>query len=111
MRAAGHRLTSFVSVSVIQAFGFTSLSLQLSTSEAMQAQLSAPSSLPAFHDVGVDLDATVVEEAAETLPVVQAVADRIGEGRALRDDGELLLEPAFQPVDERPCSLLADGAA
>ena len=47
MRAAGQRLTSFVRVSASQVFGFTSLSLQLSTREAMQAQLCAPSSLPA----------------------------------------------------------------
>jgi hypothetical protein len=57
------------------------------------------------------LDATVVEEAVESLPVVQAVADCLGEDRALRDDGELLLEPTFQPVDEGPRWLLADGAA
>ena len=47
MRAAGQRLTSLVSVSVSHACGFTALSLQVSTSEAMIAQLAPPSSLPA----------------------------------------------------------------
>jgi hypothetical protein len=45
--AAGHPLRSLVRTSVIQAWGFTALSLQLSMKEAKQAQLSAPSSLPA----------------------------------------------------------------
>ena len=47
MREAGQRLTSLVSVSASQACGFTPLSLQVSISEAMIAQLAPPSSLPA----------------------------------------------------------------
>ena len=47
MRGAGQRLTSLVRVSVSQACGFTPLSLQVSMSEAMTAQLAPPSSLPA----------------------------------------------------------------
>ena len=47
MRDAGQRLTSLVSVSASQACGFTALSLQVSISEAMIAQLAPPSSLPA----------------------------------------------------------------
>ncbi len=42
---AGQPLTSLVSVSVSQACGFTRLSLQVSMSEAMIAQLAPPSSL------------------------------------------------------------------
>jgi hypothetical protein len=37
MRAAGHRFTSFLSVSASQACGSTPLSLAVSISEAMQA--------------------------------------------------------------------------
>ena len=44
---AGQPLTSLVRVPASQACGFTSLSLQVSISEAMAAQLVAPSSLPA----------------------------------------------------------------
>ncbi len=47
MRDAGHRLTSLVSTSVIQASASTALSLQVSTSEAILAQFSAPRSWPA----------------------------------------------------------------
>jgi len=47
MRASGQRLTSLLSVSVSQACGLTSLSLQVSISEAMIAQFVPPSSEPA----------------------------------------------------------------
>jgi hypothetical protein len=64
-----------ISTSVIQACGFTALSLQLSMSEAKQAQLSTPSSLPAngafflqgqrphraLDGTGLYLDAAVIE--------------------------------------------------
>ena len=46
MRDAGQRLTSLVRVSVSQAYGFTPLSLQVSISDAIVAQLEPPSSLP-----------------------------------------------------------------
>lgn len=45
MRVAGQRLTRFVSVSASQVCGFAALSLQVSMSEAMIAQLAPPSSL------------------------------------------------------------------
>ena len=47
MREAGQRLTSLVKVSVSQACGLTSFNLQVSTSDAMIAQLAPPSSEPA----------------------------------------------------------------
>jgi hypothetical protein len=47
MRAIGQRLTSLVSVSLSHACGLTRLSLQVSISDAMIAQLAPPSSLPA----------------------------------------------------------------
>jgi hypothetical protein len=47
MRDAGQRLTSLVSVSVIQASGSTAFNLQLSTSDAIIAQFWAPRSWPA----------------------------------------------------------------
>jgi hypothetical protein len=77
MREAGQRLTSLVSVSASQACGLTALSLAVSISEAMIALFAPPSSLPAksaLDHVGVDLDAAIVEEAAEALPVARAVA-------------------------------------
>ncbi len=47
MREFGQRLTSDVNVSVSQACGLTLLSLAVSMSDAMIAQLAPPSSLPA----------------------------------------------------------------
>ena len=47
MREAGHRLTSFVSTSVIHASGSTPFNLQVSMSVAAIAQLAAPISWPA----------------------------------------------------------------
>ena len=44
MREAGQRFTSLISVSVSQACGLTPLSLAVSMSEAMSAQLAPPSS-------------------------------------------------------------------
>jgi len=55
-------------------------------------------------DVGVKLDAAVVEEPREPVPVVQGVADMLGDRRLARDAGELLLEPilvASGKVQER----------
>jgi hypothetical protein len=43
----------------------------------------------AFDDIGVDLDATVVDEADQALPVRQRIADRFGELALLADQGEL----------------------
>ena len=45
-----------------------------------------------FDDVGVELDAAVVEETREPVPVVQAVADLLGDRRLGGDARELLLE-------------------
>ena len=45
-------------------------------------------------DVGVKLDATVVEKPREPVPVVQGVLDMLGDRRLARDAGVLLLEPS-----------------
>ena len=49
-----------------------------------------------FDNVGVELDSSVIEEAREPVPVVQGVADVLGDGRLGRDAGELLLEPRLE---------------
>ena len=56
----------------------------------------------ALDHVGVDLDATVVEEQAEPGPAGERVADRLGELALLADEGELLAQPGFEEFDERP---------
>ena len=62
-------------------------------------------------DVAVELDAAVVEEPYEPVPVVQGVADVLGDGRLGRDAGELLLEPGFERQHERLAALLAHDAS
>src|SRR5262245_3114177 len=50
----------------------------------------------ALDDVGIELDAAVIEETCEPVPVVQAVADLLRDLRLGGDARELLLEPAFE---------------
>jgi hypothetical protein len=63
-----------------------------------------------FDDVGVELDAAVVEETGEPLPMVLSVADRIRDRRLARDARELLCEPGFEFEHKRLALLLAEGA-
>src|ERR1700676_864857 len=62
-------------------------------------------------DVGVKLDAAVVEEPREPVPVVQGVADVIGNRRRGGDAGELLLEPSLERQHEGLAALLTHGAS
>jgi hypothetical protein len=55
----------------------------------------------ALHGIGVELDATIVQEPREAMPTRQRLADRFGEPAAARRVGELLLQPELQIVDER----------
>ena len=55
-----------------------------------------------FDDVGVELDAAVVEEKGELVPMVQGVADGFGDHRLGRDARGLLLEPGLERQHERP---------
>ena len=56
----------------------------------------------ALDDVGVDLDAAVVEEAGEPVPAREGIADRLGELGLLADQGELGAQPGLEFVDDRP---------
>ena len=47
----------------------------------------------ALDDVRVELDAAVVEEADEPFPVVQTIAEPLGDSRLARDARQLMLEP------------------
>src|SRR5262249_15671057 len=49
-----------------------------------------------FDSIGVDLDAAVIEEAFEALPVVEAVADCDGDRRFGGSARELGLQPRLQ---------------
>src|ERR1700680_2439908 len=56
----------------------------------------------AFDDVGVDLDTAVVEEAGQTLPTRERIADRFSEFCLLTDQSELGAQPGFKFIDNRP---------
>ena len=64
-----------------------------------------------FDNVGVELDAAIVEEPREPLPMVQGVADVLGDGGLGRDADELLLEPGLERRHQRLAALLAHRAA
>src|SRR6202040_3243853 len=49
----------------------------------------------AFDDVSIELDATVVEEKSQPLPMVQGIADGLGDQRFARDACELMFQPRF----------------
>src|ERR1700733_12402486 len=57
-------------------------------------------------DVGVELDTAVIEEPGEPVPVVERVADVLGDGRLGRHPRELLLEPGFERENERHTAFL-----
>ena len=64
-----------------------------------------------FDDIGVKLDATVVEQTGEPVPVVQGIADVFGDRRLGGDARELLLKPGFKRQHQRPALFLPHRAA
>src|SRR5262245_13055020 len=62
-------------------------------------------------DVGVELDAAIVEEAGEAVPVPETVADDPGCIRSAREPRELVFEEAPECIDERTRSCLARDTA
>jgi len=64
-----------------------------------------------FDDVGVELDAPVVEETGEPIPMVQGVADGVGDRRLGRDPRELVLEPRSERDEKWFGSFLTHRAA
>ena len=64
----------------------------------------------AFDDVGVQINAAVVEEADKPVPVVEAVVNGIGDGRFGRDALELLVEERLECEAVRRGLRLAKGS-
>src|SRR6516164_11647333 len=62
-------------------------------------------------NVGVELDAAVIEEASEPVPVVQGIADVFGDRRFAGDTCELLFEPGFERQHQRFALFLPHCAA
>ena len=62
-------------------------------------------------DVGVELDASVVEEQGQPGPAGERVADRVRELALLADESELLAQPGLERFDHRPAARLTGGPA
>ena len=60
--------------------------------------------------ISVDLDAAAVEEAGESVPAAQYVADRFGRFALAADGRELSAQPGLERVDDRAALLLTNGA-
>lgn len=87
----GQRLTSFVSVSASKACGFTALSLQVSISEAIIAQLAPPSSLLAKRAFFRSQDADECDPNVFSLIIFGALGAWASAAHAASDDP---LQPA-----------------
>src|SRR4051794_39383133 len=61
----------------------------------------------ALDGIGIKLDAAVFEEAGQSIPVVQAVSDLVGDRRLGGDAGKLKLEPAPEPLHQWLAFVLA----
>ena len=62
----------------------------------------------AFDGIGVEFDATVVEEAGEFVPAREGITDCFGQGAAAGDAGEFGFEPRLHGVDQRTGSDVTD---
>jgi hypothetical protein len=65
----------------------------------------------AFDDVGVEIDAAVIEEASQALPVLERITDGLRDRRLGRDAAELFLEEAFKRFAMCRGSLASYGAS
>ena len=65
----------------------------------------------ALDDVGVDLDAPVIDEAGQAFPARERVADGFGELGLLADQIELGAQPGLEFVKHRFGLLVSDGTA
>src|ERR1700722_3755935 len=65
----------------------------------------------ALYNICVELDAAIVEEARETVPMLEAVANGFGDDGLAGDAGELFFEIMFERGHERRALLRTHGAA
>src|ERR1700722_1576768 len=64
-----------------------------------------------FDDIGIDLDATVIDEAGETSPARQRIAGCLGELALLTDQSELGAQPRLKVINDRSAPVLAHSPA
>ena len=65
----------------------------------------------ALDGVGVHFDAAVGQEAAKVWPARQAITDSLGQAASAGDEFELLLEPGFEVIHQRPRAFLSNAQA
>jgi hypothetical protein len=65
----------------------------------------------ALDGVGIQFDASVVEEAAEPVPVAQCIANSLGEATFAADLAEPHIEHAPKVIDDDAAAFLPDGKA
>jgi hypothetical protein len=112
--------------SVRYASGSMSFNLQFSIRNATVAQCSAPPSEPAnkaffrlsaigrmepLDGVVVELNATVINEARQSLTARQGIADCYSKLAFLADQAELCAQPRFERVDQGTAFRGSDGSA
>ena len=85
------------------------LTATVRTGEASILSVQCDRADGALHDVRVDVDTAVVEEASEAVPTRARIADRFGELGLLADQAKLGAQPGFEIFDDWPTSDLADG--
>jgi hypothetical protein len=61
-------------------------------------------------DIGIDLDAAVVNEAGQAFSTRERIADRLGALGLLADQGKLRARPWLDIVDDRTTFFLAEDA-
>src|SRR5262245_66634314 len=65
----------------------------------------------ALDRIGIELDAAISKDANETIPVIEAVPDVLGEGRSPGDSGKARLQPQLQILDDGLRARLPLGTA
>src|SRR3984885_2779667 len=125
MRDAGQRLTNLSRTSAIVGLRLDVVELARLDQQRDAGPVFGPSSMNseervlaiendradgALDNVGVEFDASVVEEADEPFPRVQTITKFVGDPRLARDGRQLMLEPGPERHDERFAFLLAHAA-
>jgi len=65
----------------------------------------------AFHRIGVEFDAAIIQEPAERRPARERIADGLGQPAARRNPVQLALQSGLHGVDQRPRSDVARALA
>ena len=76
------------------------LGAAIGTSEESVFSIERNGADRALDDIGVDLDTSVVDEARQSVPARERVADRLGQLGLLADQRELFSQPGLERVED-----------